>query len=228
MSEGHETYLFADVDEGGFDLDEDGEDRAVFHHIWTLLETGDMWPGDGWELMSDRYPDEPGFRILAAARGAEQSGTSLSVGALERLIGGAPHELARVAQATVVIMTNHTGIGEQHAAIQRLLRAHGVELEVEDAYRIIDAYERSVLTAANERTRGGRPWKAQAAAPVALDYAGWLAQSAGDAQPYSTKGAFAIGQRVEHAKFGLGVVTKVEAGRMSVIFASGSKTLACA
>lgn len=206
-------------DDDAFELDEDADDRAVFHHIATLLEVGDLWPGEGWNLLRERYPDEPGFRILATARLAEQHGISPPVATLEKLLDQAPDELVRIAQATAVIMTNH---GQE---LVPFVRARGIDLELDDAYRIVDEYEWSILVSGEERTRNGRPWKDKPPAPLPLDYAGALERYPGEPRAYSAQASFDVGQRIEHKKFGLGVVIALTPGRIGVLFPTGRKTL---
>jgi len=43
--------------------------------------------------------------------------------------------------------------------------------------------------------------------------------------PYSASATFTVGDAVDHPKFGVGVVTALETGRVAILFESGERKL---
>lgn len=63
--------------------------------------------------------------------------------------------------------------------------------------------------------------------PPELDAAAITASPAA-ARPYSPSEAFTVGESVSHKKFGTGIVTRIDAGKMVVVFGQEARTLVCA
>jgi hypothetical protein len=58
-------------------------------------------------------------------------------------------------------------------------------------------------------------------------YEAQLASATGPAKPYSATATYAIGDRLEHPAFGVGVVRALAPARVAVLFQTGTKTLVC-
>lgn len=219
--------MFDDLDEDGYALDEDASDRRVLHHIWTLLETGDLCPGEAWTVLWTRYPEEPAFRLLSTAGLAEANGTSPAPSVLAELVSGLPPDMRDVGRALLVVMSNHVPTPAVGLELEKLARAHGATLPLDDAYAQLAHYEQAVLARAERETRGDRPWK-EKPTEAPLDYEGALARFPGEAKPYSPRAPFSVGDRIAHPRFQLGVVVSSAPSRITVIFADATRTLVCA
>ncbi len=215
------------VDDDDWELDDEADDRAVLRHIWTRAEIGDLGTGDGWHMLARRYPDDPDLALLATAMLAEEYGT-VSLVALERLITSTPDSHLPMLRVVVCVAQNHTGEGELKEKVLALARSIGATMDQEDAYPILWDFEQRTLAEGEARTRDGKPWGDRPEPGEKVDYAGALACATAAPRRYSAKETFTVRDKIEHSKFGLGVVVDASPGRITVLFPDGSKTLVCA
>jgi hypothetical protein len=90
-------------------------------------------------------------------------------------------------------------------------------------------FEREVLKEIDARTRDDKPLGKRAPAPAAPSPKDvWATAVADEKKPrkkYAADGRFEAGELVEHTKFGLGLVTGIEPGKVVILFESGTRKL---
>lgn len=119
------------------------------------------------------------------------------------------------------------------AAIRERLGAEGAEEPKRDerdrAGLRLRRFEREVLKEIDERTQDGKALGVAVAAPPPPDPRDeWSRATADAAKPrrtYAATDRYARGELVVHPKFGVGVVTGLEPGRVVLLFESGTRKL---
>lgn len=236
--------MFEDLEDEDVDVSPDAPDRTIVYAIWSRSDSGALTVEEAWAILHERYPDDPRFLLLHAY--AELSDRAMSgswtpdylVTKLERIAAaadGALHapirELLGFAGGVLAKAT-----GEDAARVAALRVQVGAEGEPatkrdERAGLRLRRFEREVVRELHDRTEGGKPLGARAAtsATAAAPAANELEVALGDpARPRKKYGAterFARGELVEHPKFGVGVVTATEPGRVSLLFDGGPRKL---
>ena len=230
--------MFEDIEPYDLQFASDDTDRALLGKIWRRVEGGDYADSEGWELLCDRYPDEPRFLLFAlfAALSGRQAQRTWQGGQFldrfEALLNLAADRHQEALGDLLAVAARRLGrLPAPDAARLQQLHARvpgGVVDPAAARVRLERLIERS-LEALDERTDGHRPIAARSAAPRApSDWKAAVAAAAGPARPYSANMRVAVGDLVEHAKFGLGVVTALEHQRAQVLFAGGPRKLVCA
>ncbi len=219
--------LFADmtdaVDDFSSTVDENASDREVLYGIWMRAEAGESAGEEGWALLADRYPDDPRLRLLhlyetlvpkdGASEGVRHADGALRVA--RRLAKEGPANLkARIADLVTV------------AEAVEADREADEDDETERAHAALERFAAETLRDLHDKTRGGKPIAARPAARPPETFAKLLARSPEPAQKYSPSEWFAVGSRVEHPKFGVGVVVGTETARVVVRFADETRKLA--
>jgi hypothetical protein len=214
--------LFDDVADDDLDLGPDAADRAFFACIESRGEVGDLPVDEAWAVLADRYADDLRLRIVALARESEAHGTAN--GRTE----------ADYARALETLRPRVAKLAEEERAPFEALEVFvqdALGRAADDAFRrarrTIRRLEQALLEEAATKTAGGRPF-GERSSPVRIDDAALLAKAKGEIRQYSPKVSFAPGDRVSHVKFGLGLVTAREEGKVEVAFADGRKKLASA
>lgn len=216
--------LFDDVADDDLELGPDAPDRALFAAIASKGEIGDLPADEAWAILADRYGDDLRLRVLAIAREIEAHGTAegrtandyeRAVGALRaRAQGAAGGAIVEAIDALEIFLRDALGRAPDEAFRR--------------ARRALRKLEQALLEEAATRTEGGRPFGERTAAPRTDDDAALIARAQGEVRPYSPKTTFAAGDRVAHAKFGVGVVIGRAEGKIEVIFPEGRKKLVSA
>jgi hypothetical protein len=214
--------LFDDVPDD-LDLGPDAPDRALFASIASRGAVGELPVDEAWGILADRYANDLRLRVLAIAREIEAHGTAEGrtadeyLGALAGLRGRAGAGDVEVLDALEVFLKDALGRAPDEAFRR--------------ARRTLRKLEQAVLEEAAERTVGGRPFGERVAAAKGGgidDDAALLARAQGEIRPYAPKSTFASGDRVSHAKFGVGVVIARAEGKIEVVFPEGRKKLVSA
>lgn len=238
--------MFEDFEDEDVDVSPDSPDRAIVYAIWSKSETSSLTPEEGWAILHERYPDDPRFLILntyaelaePTASGAWTPGYFVTK--LERIAATATDALKKpleelVGYAGAVLAK---AAAEDAAKVAGIRSKLGVEIDPATAGKRDDRaglklrrFEREVLKELHDRTEGGKPLGTRAMSatsvpppPVnALEEA--LDDPARTRRKYGATEKFARGELVEHPKFGVGVVTGLEPGRVAILFESGARKL---
>lgn len=213
---------FEDVDTDGITIDADADDRVLFHVIETRNEVGDLPVEEAWSILADRYPTDARLRILAWFYDLQANGVDLMrdaatvARALEHLIktfGVSPELTSLVAMAAVEV-----GDRDRDALVPvEKLVAPIPEERI--ARRTLRKLASAVLDEAEEKTRERRDFgerKERDAAKVVPK---------GPLKKYSPTASFDVGDRVDHPKFGEGVVLGKAEGKIDVAFPDARRRL---
>ena len=209
-------------------------DRAVIFSIWTRLEAGD--PGaaaTGWALLHERYPANAQFLLLTIfdrLQGAGPEEGDAILGSCEAL---AKLKLQPDAVRDVLAVARSSAALLQPALAPRfrfLLGAFGAErTDSAEAGERLRRFEQVVLEELHDRTLGNRPLAPKLAAASAVHDHATLLQKNADKPviPYSPTEHLVVGDRVQHPKFGLGVVTAKRGNKAEIKFSDARRTLIC-
>jgi hypothetical protein len=240
-----DEQLFADMepDDDSFDLSDDDDDRTILHVIWRGGEIGDLPMQDGWRILFERYPDD--LRLLVAQLSeeihqADMGSPEQVCGKLEKILDGAKGKLdaeVRDLLAFARLDTDDdtkTGMRRKKplspATAKRVenLRAR-VGASDEDVWEEggpvarLGAFRQKLLRALHDQTAENKPIRDRGAR--APDSFRAMLAAAKARKPYTPSTSYDVGDAVEHPKFGEGVVTAVETGRMTVLFVNGERKL---
>lgn len=240
--------MFEDFEDEDVDVSPDSPDRVIVHAIWLRSESSALTPEEGWAILHERYPDDPRFLLLNAY--AELGDVTASgswtpgyfVTKLEHIAAAATEAL----HAPLRELLNYAGAvlakaAEDAPKVAAIRAKVGGEVDPATAGKRDDRaglklrrFEREVLKELHDRTEGGKPLGTRAPSPTTLPppAVNELEQALGDPtrarRKYAATERFAKGELVEHPKFGVGVVTSLEPGRVAILFESGSRKLVSA
>lgn len=228
--------MFEDIEPDDLEFARGDSDREVLAKIHHRREVGDLAVDEGWALLYERYPDVPQFLLLAMV--AELSAQHVHgawspayfLGKLDALIARADARLGPLVGDLLALASRRLGkLSAPDAA--RLQQLHGkLSGRASDptaARERLAQLAEKILGELDERTDGNRPIAAAKARPVPTDWKSAVASASGAKRPYAAAATFAVGDLVEHPKFGLGVVTATEPRRVVLLFADGSRKLVC-
>lgn len=228
--------MFDDIEPDDHEFGRDLSDREVLARIWGRMEAGDLAVDEGWAILFERYPDEPRFLILNmyTELSAEQVVGVWSQGyflqKFEALIERASGKFEQQLGDLLAVASKRLGrlSAPDAARLQKLHgRVTGRVSEPGAARERLDALIEQVLEALEERTEGNRPIGAAEQRRAPTDWKSALAAASGPRRPYSATAPLAVGDIVEHPKFGVGVVTATEPRRAVVRFADATRKLVC-
>ncbi|MDB5219780.1 MAG: hypothetical protein JWO86_7707 [Myxococcaceae bacterium] len=236
--------LFADMErDDDFELSDDAEDRAILHAIWMGGEIGDLPVQDGWRILFERYPDD--VRLLAALlseeiQQADMGSPEQVCGKLERILDAAKGKLDAEVRDLLAFarldVDDDTKTGmrrKKPLSAATAKRVAGIRARVGEssgdvweeggpAARLA-AFRAKLLRALHDQTIGNKPIRRGAAR--APDSWKEMVAAAKTTKRYSATATYEVTEAVEHPKFGVGVVTFVEKGRVTVFFESGERKL---
>lgn len=238
--------MFEDFEDEDVDVSPESPDRAIVYAIWAKSESSSLTPDEGWAILHERYPDDPRFLLLNAYSELGDVASSGSwtpayfVTKLEKIAASASEplftplkELLGFAGALLA-----KGTAEDTAKITGIRSKIGAEVDPATAGKRDDRaglklrrFEREVLKELHDRTDGGKPLGTRAPSPTSMPPppVNVLEQALGDPartrRKYSATEKFASGELVDHPKFGVGVVTGLEPGRVAILFESGARKL---
>ena len=238
--------MFEDFEDEDVDVSPDSPDRNIVWAIWSRSETSALTPEEGWAILHERYPDDPRFLLLHAyAELADRTSSgawtpTYFVTKLERISANATEahhaairELLGWAGAVLAKATS-----EDAAKVTGIRAKVGAEIDTatagkrdERAGLKLRRFEREVLKELHARTEGGKPLGTRAPSPTSMpppavnELEAALADPTRARRKYSATEKFAKGELVEHPKFGVGVVTGLEPGRVAILFESGARKL---
>ncbi len=214
--------LFDDVDEDGIEVDESASDRVLFAAIATRREIGDLPVAEAWAILGERYPDDARLRILALAWDLDAHGAVDDPDALTRaldVLSAQIGDATREAYGALLASVEGAAEGDREiaAATSRLRqKTEAPPMNEAKARRILRAFQRTLLAEADEKTRDGAPFAERR--PTTPNDAALVAAATGPAKKYAPTASFDVGDRVDHAKFGVGVVVSKAEGKIEVAF----------
>jgi hypothetical protein len=204
-------------------------DREILAAIWTRKEIGDLTAAHLWGELYRRYPQEPRFLLLTLFESLSEPpvpGTSPSAHFLtqsERIASAAPELHPLVADLLVVgepLLKHDMGPSEIRALAELRRRVVPKGHSKSGASGRIENLAQQVMAEYHDKSAGGPPiLPTVATAP---------SPALGPEKDYSPTQTFAVGDRVRHSKFGVGVVSAVLDGKVEIRFPQGTKLLACA
>ena len=242
--------MFEDLEDENVDVTADSPDRAIAWAIVSRGEAGNVTPEEGWAILHERYPDDARFLLLniyaelneAKKQAADTKSKTEVLSAqyllkkIDRVNAADPsgaHE-PHVRELTVFCATElGTAKGDDLVALKGLRDRLGIEGESkrDDRDRAalkLRRFEREVLKEIDDRTQDGKPLgvaQVQKPKEPANDWAAATADASKPRRKYAADGRFEAGELVEHAKFGVGVVTGTEPGKAVILFESGVRKL---
>ncbi len=236
--------LFEDMErDDGFELSDGAEDRAILHAIWMGGEIGDMPVQDGWRILFERYPED--VRLLTALLSeeihqADMGSPEQVCGKLEKILDGAKGKLDAEVRDLLAFARldvdddTKTGIRRKKPlSAATAKRVAGIRARVgaskEDVWEEggpvarLSAFRRTLLRALHDHTVGNKPIRHR----TAKQPDSWreMVAAAKITKRYMPDATYDVSDAVDHPKFGVGVVTAVEKGRMTVFFESGERKL---
>jgi hypothetical protein len=240
-----EPNLFEDMPkgDGSFELSDDDDDRTVLHAIWAGKELGDLPVQDGWRILHERYPND--MRLVVALVSEEiheqDAGSPEQVcSKLEKVLDAAKGRLNDEVRDLLAFARldfeddSKTGVRRKKplsaATLKRVaaIRARVGEPK-EDVWdeggpvARLSGFRRKLVRTLHDATVGHKP--IGEGAVRAPDSWREMMAAAKTKVPYSASATFTIGDAVDHPKFGVGVVTFVEKGRVTILFESGERKL---
>jgi hypothetical protein len=238
--------MFEDFEEEDVDVSPDSPDRAIVYAIWSKSESSALTPEEGWAILHERYPDDPRFLLLNAYAelGAHTGSAAWTPGYFVTKVGRIAESSSDALHAPLKELLGYAGAvlakatGEDAAKVSAIRTKLGSEVDPATAGKRDDRaalklrrFEREVLKELHDRTEGGKPLgtRAMTGTSVPPPAVNLLEQALGDPsrtrRKYSATEKFAKGELVDHPKFGVGVVTDLEPGRVAILFESGSRKL---
>jgi hypothetical protein len=237
--------LFEDMpkDVAGFDPSEDDDDRTILHAIWVGKEVGDLPVQDGWRILFERYPGD--VRLLVALVSEElhevDAGSPEQVcSKLEKVLDASKGRLNDEVRDLLAFARldfeddSKTGVRRKKplsAATQKRVAAIRARVgePKEDVWdeggpvARLSGFRRKLMRTLHDATLGHKP--IGEGAVRAPDSWREMMAAAKKTVPYSASATFTVGDAVDHPKFGVGVVTAIETGRVAILFESGERKL---
>jgi len=234
--------VFEDVEESSVEVTPDSPDRAIAWAIWS--READVTHEEAWAILHERYPEEPRFLLLntyaeLSETAKDDAGNALSpsylLSKVDRILANATSELhGRVRELVVfagLVLAGAKGDDATRlAALREKIGAEPTSPKRDERDRAglrLRRFEREVLKEIDERTQDGKALgdRAPAEPKVGGDWQTAVADAAKPRVPYSADASFQRGDLVTHAKFGVGVVTGTEPGKVVLLFETGPRKL---
>ncbi len=223
--------MFEDVKDE--DVSEGGEDRVIVYALWARDPKGKLKPPRAWELLHSRYPEEPRFLLFRAADELIDRPAEWTPGAfldeVRRILDSAGGRLHPEVRDLLAVAEDdlHPLSDVDSAKLERIRGRVGIRMGDADAARKRLARLRAdYVRELHEATLGGK--RIGVRAPSASSVDAWreaIASASATKRPWSPSEKLALGDLVEHPKFGVGLVTATEPGRAQILFQSGARKL---
>jgi hypothetical protein len=237
--------MFEDVEESSVDVTPDSPDRAIAWAIWS--READLTHEEAWAILHERYPEEPRFLLLntyaelsetskRADGAAAAIAPSYLLSKVDRILAHASDDLVPrvrelLAFGGLVLGAAKDEDAERLAALRAKVGAEAAAPKRDERDRAglrLRRFEREVLKEIEERTQDNRPLGTRAPAAESKPGSDWhsaVADATKPRLPYSPEARYSRGDLVTHAKFGVGVVTGTEPGKVLLLFESGPRKL---
>jgi len=234
--------MFEELEEDDVDVSPDSPDRLIVYAVWKKSDALALTPEEAWAILHERYPDDARFLLLNAYAELAESTVSGAwtpsyfVKKVERILAAAteetkPHVKDLLGFGGAVMASAKGDDAKAFADLRLKVGAEGASDGKRDdrAGLKLRRYEREVLKELHERTLDNKPLGTRSAptphAPPVDEWGTAVADVSKPRKPYAADVSYARGELVEHAKFGVGLVTGTEPGRVHILFESGSRKL---
>lgn len=219
------------------EVSRDSSDRLLVYAIWTRNAQGSMPIDQAWGILHERYGDEARFLMLhvyeeLVAPRSETWSPGEFIAKLRRVLDGAGGRLNPEVRDLLAVADDdlHPLSEEDSSRLDRIrARVSSRSGDPATARKRLQRLASDVVRELHDRTAGGKAiGRTSGSIPAAAAGNEWktaLAAAKGARTPYAATAKVAVGDVVEHAKFGPGVVLAVEPGRASILFESGSRKL---
>jgi hypothetical protein len=223
--------MFEDVKDQ--DVSEGGDDRAVVYAIWARDPKSRLSPSRAWQVLHERYPEEPRFLLFylydaQLEHGAEWS-PSTFLDDVRRILDGAGGRLHPEVRDLLAAAEDdlHPLSETDGAKLERIRSRVGARTgDASAARKRLGRLRADYIRELHETTLGGRRIGARAKASSTVEAWREAIESASSSKkPWSPSEKLSLGDLVEHPKFGLGLVTATEPGRAQILFESGARKL---
>jgi hypothetical protein len=229
--------MFEDIDDAkraAFSVSKGSPDRSVLYVIWSRDEIRQLPVHEAWEELFGRYPMDARFLLFAVyeelvtphASHATWTPTYF-LDKVQRVLDTAGGRLnPEVRDLLAVAEDELHPLSEKDAARLDRIRARvGTRLgDSAAARKRLARLASDVVRDLHDKTVGGRSIGGGGGGGAA-DYKASIAAAKGEKKVYAATAKVSVGDLLQHPKFGLGVVTAVEAGRATILFESGARKL---
>ena len=229
-------------EEENVEVSPDSADRLIVYAIWKKSDSLNLTPEEAWAILHERYPDDARFLLLNAyAELAEPTVAgawtpSYFVKKVERILAAAteeqkPHIRDLLGYGGAVMATAKGDDAKAFADLRTKVGAEGTPDGKRDerAGLKLRRYEREVLKELHERTLDNAPLGTRSVptphAPPVDQWGTAVADTSKPRKRYAADVSYERGEIVEHSKFGVGVVTGIEPGRVQILFQDSSRKL---
>ena len=217
----------------------ESNDRSLVYAIWTRNPAVGMPVEDGWRLLGERYPEDARFLLLhtyeelVGERDDASWTPSSFLTKVRSVLDQSGGRLNPEVRDLITLAEDdlHPLVEEDTARLDRIrarvsIRSSG---DPTAARKRLQRLSSDVVRELHDRTSGGKPiGRPSGSIPAAAAPDEWKSQLAGAKgarTPYAATAKVAVGDIVEHPKFGPGVVIGVEPGRANILFESGPRKL---
>jgi hypothetical protein len=229
-----------------FEFSEDDDDRSILFAIWSGKEALDLPVQEGWRILFERYPDDMRLAVALVSEEIHDSdaGSAEQVcKKLENILDAAKGRLDDEVRDLLAFSRldfeddSKTGVRRSKplspATKKRVaaIRARVGEPK-EDVWdeggpvARLSGFRRKLMRELHDATLGNKPIRKGAVRPP--DSWREMVAAAKARKPYAPDATFESGDAIEHPKFGVGVVTAVEKGRLTILFETGERKLVVA
>ncbi|HEY8076024.1 MAG TPA: hypothetical protein VIF62_17980 [Labilithrix sp.] len=232
--------MFEDIDDGAtratgtISVSKESPDRVVVYVIWSRNEIGQLPVHEAWEVLFARYPNEPKYLLFAVyeelvtpqASHATWTPTYF-LDKVQRVLDSAGGRLNPEVRDLLAVAEDelHPLSEKDGARLDRIRGRIGVRLGDSTAARKrLARLASDTVRDLHDRTEGG---KSLGSASGTADYKAAIAAAKGEKKTYAATAKVAVGDLLDHPKFGLGVVTAVDPGRATILFETGARKLVC-
>lgn len=234
--------MFEDFEDEDIDVSPEAPDRGIVYAIWSRDGAAALTPEEGWAILHERYPEEPRFLLLQAFAELSDRTATASLGAdyfltkveaiANRNVDALRAPLRELLAFAGGVLAKASGDDARRlVAIREAIAAEGEPPTKRDerAGLRLRRFERDVLRELHDRTQGGTPLGERSTTETASSPTNPLEQALADdarlRKPYRPTDRYERGELVEHPKFGWGVVTGLEPGRVAILFRDGPRKL---
>ncbi len=232
--------MFEDIDDGAkktaatFSVSKESPDRAIVYVIWSRNEIDQLPVHEAWELLFTRYPSEPKYLLFSVYEELVTPHVSHAtwtptyfLDKVQRVLDSAGGRLNPEVRDLLAVAEDelHPLNEKDGARLDRIRGRVGTRLgDSQAARKRLARFASDTVRDLHDRTEGG---KAIGGSSGTADYKAAIAAAKGEKKPYAANAKVAVGDLLEHPKFGVGVVTAVDPGRATILFVSGARKLVC-
>jgi hypothetical protein len=248
--------MFADIDDKtAVSASRESSDRVVLYVIWSRSDVLPLAIEDAWALLAERYPTDARFLLFSTyeelrpriANSDRPSAPSIPipprrvkvntwtpthfVSRVERVLETAGGRLNPEVRDLLAVAEDelHPLSEEDTARLDRIRSRVGARAgDASAAAKRLNRLRTDTVRELHEKTAGNKPIALRTPSESGASWKKAMAETNGPTSAYAATARMGIGDRIEHPKFGVGIVTAVEGGRATILFESGPRKLVCA